>query len=78
VGGRFWEFPQGAWEERPDADPLDVARSELLEETGLEARTVRHLGHLFEAYGFSNQGFHVFLALDLVQRKQKLAPPKPT
>jgi ADP-ribose pyrophosphatase len=26
VGARFWEFPQGAWEHAPGADPIDVAR----------------------------------------------------
>ena len=66
VGGRFWEFPQGAWEQAPDADPADVARGELLEETGLVPKTLDYLGHLFEAYGYSTQGFYVFHATDLV------------
>src|SRR5207302_2757136 len=26
VQGRYWEFPQGTWEERPEADPTEVAR----------------------------------------------------
>src|SRR5919206_4614083 len=37
VRGRYWEFPQGSWEDRPEADPQDVARGELEEETGLRA-----------------------------------------
>ncbi|WP_327676171.1 NUDIX hydrolase [Kitasatospora sp. NBC_00458] len=65
VRARYWEFPQGTWEERPDADPLDLARGELAEETGLSAGTMTPLGHLFEAYGYSDQGFHVVLATDL-------------
>lgn len=65
VGGRYWELPQGAWEDRPGADPLDVARGELREETGLEAAEMIHAGHLFEAYGYCNQGYHVFLARGL-------------
>ena len=65
VKARYWEFPQGSWETRPDADPLAVARGELAEETGLRAGTMTPLGHLFEAYGYSNQGFHVVLATDL-------------
>jgi hypothetical protein len=28
---------------------------------------MRHLGHLYGAYGYSSQGFHVFLATDLVE-----------
>ena len=65
VGGRYWEFPQGSWETRPGADPEKVALGELEEETGFRAYHLKKLGHLFEAYGFSNQGFHVFLADNL-------------
>src|SRR3954468_13905398 len=35
VGARFWEFPQGAWEDDPAAAPEELARGELAEETGL-------------------------------------------
>ena len=52
VQGRYWEFPQGSWEERPETDPLELARGELDEETGLRAESMRHLGYLFEAYGY--------------------------
>ena len=62
VSGRFWEFPQGSWETKPGSDPEKVAMGELEEETGFRAPALRKLGHLYEAYGFSNQGFHVFLA----------------
>ncbi len=62
VKQRFWEFPQGAWEQRPDADPMEVARGELREETGLDAGEMTHAGHLFQGYGFSTQGCHVYLA----------------
>jgi hypothetical protein len=37
VRGRYWEFPQGSWEQAPGADPMEVARGELREETGLDA-----------------------------------------
>ena len=62
VSGRYWEFPQGSWETKPGSDPEIVALGELEEETGFRARSLQKLGHLFEAYGFSNQGFHIFLA----------------
>lgn len=65
VGGRFWEFPQGSWETRPGSNPEEVALGELEEETGLRANSLVRLGHLYEAYGYSNQGFHVFLATGL-------------
>ncbi|MFE7530265.1 NUDIX domain-containing protein [Kitasatospora sp. NPDC057542] len=65
VEGRYWEFPQGSWEERPDADPLDLARGELAEETGLTAAAMTRLGYLYEAYGYCNQGVHIILATGL-------------
>jgi 8-oxo-dGTP pyrophosphatase MutT (NUDIX family) len=72
VGERFWEFPQGAWEEEPGAAPEDLARGELAEETGLRAGRLEHLGRLFFAYGLSNQSFDVWLASELVEGDQAL------
>lgn len=65
VGGRFWELPQGSWEEARDADPLAVARGELLEETGLAAEEIVGVGHLFQGYGYATQGYHIFVASGL-------------
>jgi ADP-ribose pyrophosphatase len=64
VGDRFWELPQGAWEES-DAAPEDLARAELEEETGLLAQSMVWMGHLYVAYGYSNQGYDIFLATQL-------------
>ncbi len=65
VKGRYWELPQGSWEQKPDVDPLELARAELREETGLTADTMVHAGHLFECYGYSTQGFDIYLARGL-------------
>jgi ADP-ribose pyrophosphatase len=65
VQGRFWELPQGAWEHALGANPVEVARGELREETGLVADEMIHVGHLFECYGYSTQGYDVFLARGL-------------
>lgn len=67
VGGRYWELPQGSWEDKPGADPETVALAELREETGLRAGRLTRVGHLFEAYGFSNQGCHIYVATELEQ-----------
>jgi hypothetical protein len=48
-----------------DRDPLEVARGELQEETGLVAEQMTYAGHLFQGYGYATQGYHVFLAQDL-------------
>jgi 8-oxo-dGTP pyrophosphatase MutT (NUDIX family) len=55
VGARFWEFPQGAWEDAPEADAEALARGELAEETGLRAGSLERLGELYFAYGMSSQ-----------------------
>jgi ADP-ribose pyrophosphatase len=65
VRARYWELPQGSWEETPEADPTDVARGELREETGLIAARMAYAGHLFEAYGYSDQGYHIYVATGL-------------
>lgn len=65
VRARYWEFPQGSWEAATDVDPLDVARGELQEETGLRAAEMSYVGHLFPGYSYSTQGYHIFLATGL-------------
>jgi ADP-ribose pyrophosphatase len=67
VGGRFWEFPQGAWETRPDVPLLDVAHGELGEETGLKAANMHKLGTLHQASGYSTQHYNAYLATGLSQ-----------
>jgi 8-oxo-dGTP pyrophosphatase MutT (NUDIX family) len=69
---RFWEFPQGAWETEPNSEAAQVAKKELREETGLSADSWEYIGHAWEAYGFANQGMHVFLATELTMGKQEL------
>ena len=56
----------------PEADPADVARGELREETGLVAAQMVHAGHLFEAYGYSNQGYHIYVATGLQRGEVEL------
>ncbi len=66
------EFPQGKHEDKPDEDSDLMAKAELLEETGFEANKLKHIGFLHEAPGYSNQGFHIYLATDLVQKEANL------
>ena len=72
VGERFWEFPQGAWEDEPGASAEDLARGELAEETGLRAGRIEHLGRMYFSYGISDQAFDVWLATELVHGEQAL------
>jgi 8-oxo-dGTP pyrophosphatase MutT (NUDIX family) len=61
VSNRFWELPQGTWDTERD-DPIAPAAAELKEETGIVARSMIHVVHLYLAYGFCTQGYNVFLA----------------
>ncbi len=74
IGRRFKEFPQGAWEAAPEASPCDLAHGELKEETGLTAGCMTHVGSMFQAYGYSSQKGHVFLATDLTQGQPEREP----
>jgi 8-oxo-dGTP pyrophosphatase MutT (NUDIX family) len=66
VGARFMELPQGGWE-LADADPEEMARGELREETGLSAERMTELATLQIGYGVMNQKHHVYLAEGLSQ-----------
>ncbi|HEX4284450.1 MAG TPA: NUDIX hydrolase [Terracidiphilus sp.] len=65
---RALELPQGAWEEG-GAEPEELARGELREETGLHAEQMVRLGMLWIAYGFTRQKQHVYLATGLSQKE---------
>ena len=74
VRQRLLKFPQGAWQDRPDADPEELARGELEEEAGVRAGSIRRLGRLYGAPGTISQAFNVFLATDLSPGERKLDP----
>lgn len=65
LGLRRWEFPQGTAPNRVELDPLELARRELREETGLRAAALTDLGQLDVAAGMSSQRGRVFLATGL-------------
>ena len=76
VSGRFWELPQGSWETNCEAELADVARGELREEVGIEADEIEEVGRLFQAYGYSNQSFGLYLARGPVSDTQLTLPTK--
>lgn len=73
VQARFWEFPQGSWESESLA-PVELAKAELREETGYSAKTISHIGFIYQAYGYSSQGYNVFYATDMEDGQQQLDP----
>lgn len=56
----LWEIPAGKLE--AGEDPLDCARRELLEETGLKAKELKFLTKFFTSPGFSNELVYLYLA----------------
>ena len=68
-----WEIPEGG---SPHAeDPLEGAQRELLEETGLTARTWREIGRYQLSNSVSDEAAVVYLATDLEQgRPSRRAP----
>lgn len=74
VEKRQLEFPQGTWETESDIDPRALAAGELQEETGLVAKHLECIGYQYLAYGFCNQGYHIWVARDLTMTEQRLDP----
>ena len=70
---RALELPQGGWEMEVES-PEILARAELKEELGLDAREMTFLGTLWIAYGFANQKLHVFLAGGLTPTEKEPDP----
>jgi 8-oxo-dGTP pyrophosphatase MutT (NUDIX family) len=67
VSVRYWEFPQGTWEQAKNYTIEDLAAGELREETGLVAQNLEFLARVHVAYGFLTQPMHVFVATGLTQ-----------
>jgi 8-oxo-dGTP pyrophosphatase MutT (NUDIX family) len=65
IGRRTWSFPQGGFPPGVTGRPEDLARLELLQETGLRARQLIRLGSVSCAHGITSQGGHFFLAIGL-------------
>ena len=65
TGGMLWEVPAGRLG-RGEA-PLDCARRELLEETGMHAGRIEPLTTIWTTPGFTDERIHLFLATDLTE-----------
>jgi ADP-ribose pyrophosphatase len=63
AGEMLLELPAGMVE--PGEAPLDCARREIREETGMAAGKIEAVGEFFLAPGYSTEFMHVFLAQDL-------------
>ena len=62
-GTHLVELPAGKLE--PGEDPLEAAKRELSEETGLEAEEWTELSSVYTSPGFSTETLHIYLATQL-------------
>jgi 8-oxo-dGTP pyrophosphatase MutT (NUDIX family) len=65
IGRRTWSFPQGGFPTGSTGSPEQLARLELLQETGFSAKELVKLGFVHCAHGITNQGGHFYLATGL-------------
>jgi len=71
VGETLWEIPAGKLDHGAE-DPLEGAKRELKEETGLVARDWTYLGPMYPSPGCLTETLHLYLARDLVEGEQML------
>lgn len=66
VGQYSWEFPMG---QVIGKNPLEMAKQELIEETGIRAQKWQKIGHFWLAPGHHEQEVHVYIARNLTEGK---------
>jgi ADP-ribose pyrophosphatase len=64
AGRVLLEIPAGTLE--PNEAPQDAAIRELREETGYRPESIKHMGGIFAAPGYTTEYIHLYLATDLV------------
>jgi ADP-ribose pyrophosphatase len=69
AGQYLWELPAGKMDEGETA--LQAARRELIEETGLRAKTWKKLTTFFPSPGYVEEKMTIYLATDLTQGEAK-------
>ncbi len=74
VGEVMLEIPAGKLE--PNEDPLECARRELMEETGLSAGRWQELTCFYTSPGFCNEMIYLFLAENLRQGDPATSDPE--
>lgn len=68
VGDYSWEFPMGQVRGK---NPIDTAKRELLEETGITAENWKKIGHYYLAPGHNEQEVHVYIVTNLKEGKSQ-------
>lgn len=66
----FLEFPAGKKDRNESFEK--AAKRELLEEVGYAAKSIKYLTTIHPVIGYANEEIQIFLATDLIQKKQNL------
>ncbi|MCQ2409884.1 MAG: NUDIX hydrolase [Clostridia bacterium] len=66
----IWEIPAGKLEK--GEDPMEAAKRELEEETGMVAGKIEKLGLIYPSPGYTNEHLYIYLATDLKPTRQHL------
>jgi len=66
------EIPAGKMDKIPDEQPLETAKRELKEETGLEASVFEYLGAIYPSPGIMTEILHLYFAANLHTSCQEL------
>lgn len=69
LGRRLLELPAGLLDQ-PGEDPVEAVKRELIEETGLSARTMSLLIDVAASPGFTDEAVRIYLAEDLTEVEQ--------
>ncbi|MEI7749396.1 MAG: NUDIX hydrolase [Candidatus Moraniibacteriota bacterium] len=70
IGRRLYEFPAGMIEK--GEEPVEAAKRELREETGIVAERWEELGIVYPSAGLTDERGHIFLARDLTEGEPEL------
>lgn len=70
VSEYLWQFPGGLME--PDVSEMDMARKELLEETGFTAEKLEKIGTISPEPGLTSAHIFVYVATDLQKKNTQI------
>jgi ADP-ribose pyrophosphatase len=70
IGDFIWEIPAGTL--NAGETPLQCAKRELCEETGLMAQVFEKIGEVTPLPGYADERIHLFVAVDLEAAEQSL------